>query len=985
MSWQDCAQNIRAAAGREMSDGDIMALMEDIQRRADAARRNRPDLSAAELLRQAGKEAAAEAEMAARVEARNRKMNLAKRVARRQFYENAPDILMGLEAKLVGVNTPFAGSRLSVDATQQTLARDLVGGLTTELERAGLYKFIQGGQHERAIARELWELSRPDGEPGSPQRSGESVSGNSAAAQAAGIIHKYQEAARLLLNKEGAWIGQYDGWIARTSHDADLLRRAGFTRWKADIAARLDERSFDGIDDRDGFLHGIYNALVSGIHLTPEGLQGFKDPAFSGPGNLGKRLSQGRKLHFKDDAAWMDYHDTYGGQSLMESITGGLGAAARSVALMREFGTNPRAEFEADIKYLQEVWRDRDPGLANKLREAKWLTNRFDELDGTASRPVNALAAKIGASVRTGQATAKLGGVLASAITDVPLKASELTYQGVGLLESYGDGLIAPLRGRDGVAGREVADLMLAGLDGMIGNINGRFDAANDGVPGTLSKMANIFFRWSGLTYWTDAQRAGAEFIMARHLGRLVGTDHAHLPPATQRMLQMFDISPAEWNALAGLDLVKGNDGRAYLTPDRARLIGDDMVDNLIGDKLDALRGSMLERLDKVVADTGRLESRLDKLNAVLAKPMPGQAQLDAIDIKATNDAYARQLQTVSAIRDKVLALRDAKASANEVLKTSRREIQKLADAEKRITAQALRRLDKLTAQIPKAEARRVEAELAAEKVKATLLERLEEIQAWPDRLEVESAKLRDAAREDLALKIHAYYADRGQYAVLAPGARERAMLRQGTKAGTIEGEALRFVTQFKAFPAAMISKVWGREIHGGNQGLARAAGIVHMMVATTIFGYMAGVLKDLTKGRTPRDASDPSTWGAAFLQGGGAGIYGDFLLGKANRFGNSALETVAGPTLSSAAELVNIWNGARAGDDKKAAALRWAVGNTPFINLFYTRAAMDYLFLHQVQEAMNPGYLRRFEARVQRENGQTFWLRPTQALGVSE
>ena len=50
----------------------------------------------------------------------------------------------------------------------------------------------------------------------------------------------------------------------------------------------------------------------------------------------------------------------------------------------------------------------------------------------------------------------------------------------------------------------------------------------------------------------------------------------------------------------------------------------------------------------------------------------------------------------------------------------------------------------------------------------------------------------------------------------------------------------------------------------------------------------------------------------------------------------------------------------------------------TRFINLFYTRAALDYFVLHRLQEAMNPGYLRRYEQKVRKENNQTFWLRPT-------
>lgn len=984
MSWQDCADNIRQAAGRDLDDATVMRLFEDVQMRADRLKRERVDLSHAELVRAAAQEASAEADMAARIEARNRKMNLVKRVERRRFYESAPDLLLGIEAKLVGANTPFAGARLSVATQAQTLTRDYAAGVTIELERAGLYGFVRDGKADRAIARELFELNRPDGEPGSSK--------NPQAAQAAAIIHKFQEAARLGMNKEGAWVGQYDGWIARTSHDADRIRRATYETWKADFLAGADERTFDGIDDREGFLKGVYNGLVTGIHLTPDGMQGFKDPAFSGPGNLGKRLSQGRKLHFRDADAWMDYQAKYGGRTLIENVLGGLSNAARNTALMREFGTNPRAEFDGDLKFLEQTWRDRDPTTATRLTEARgMLSNRFDELDGTASRPVNHLAAKIGSSIRLTQSMAKLGGVVLSAITDVPFKAAELRYQGIGLLEGYADGIATILRappkapwsekwGRGAGDNKDVIDLLRAGADGMLGNIAARFDSANDSAPGVLSKLANTYFRWTGLTYWTDAQRAGAEFVMARHLGKLVGTDFADLPKPTRRLLGMFGIAPEEWDALHQVELVKA-DGRAFLTPDAALKLSDEAVESILGDKLHQANSAALDRLAKVVEGVDRLESRLARLAEVAAKAVPTRNDVDAIDVAATVEAYGRQLGAVSALRDKVLAMRDGGATPGQVLKRLPREIQALVDAEKRITANAVRRMDALAARLPKAEARRIEAELAMEKVKAEMLDRLDEMTALPDRLEAEMARLRDKAREDLALKIHAYYADRGEYAVLAPGARERAILRQGTRAGTPAGEALRFVTQFKAFPVAVMSKAWGREIHGGNHGMGRVAGIVHMMVAATAFGYVAGMLKDLWKLRTPRDPRDPATWGAAFLQGGGAGIYGDFLLGKASRFGNSALETVAGPTFSAAGELVNIWNGARAGDDKSAAMLRWTVSNTPFANLFYTRAGLDYLFLYQVQEALNPGFLRRFEARVERENGQRFLLKPSSVL----
>jgi hypothetical protein len=147
----------------------------------------------------------------------------------------------------------------------------------------------------------------------------------------------------------------------------------------------------------------------------------------------------------------------------------------------------------------------------------------------------------------------------------------------------------------------------------------------------------------------------------------------------------------------------------------------------------------------------------------------------------------------------------------------------------------------------------------------------------------------------------------------------------------------------------------------------------------TTVFGYGSMVAKDLIKGRTPRDPEDPKTWVAAMVQGGGFGIYGDFLFGEMrNRMGGGVLATAAGPTLGTIDDLADLWGRVRNGDDSAAAAFKLAVNNTPYMNLFYTRAALDYLVLYQIQEALNPGAVRRMEQRVERENGQEFLLSPS-------
>jgi len=264
--------------------------------------------------------------------------------------------------------------------------------------------------------------------------------------------------------------------------------------------------------------------------------------------------------------------------------------------------------------------------------------------------------------------------------------------------------------------------------------------------------------------------------------------------------------------------------------------------------------------------------------------------------------------------------------------------------------------------------------------------------------------KVSDAAiretREGLDRSLRTYVNDRVSYAVLEPDARTRSILNQGTRPGTVMGDLNRFLTQFKSFPAAYMQKTLGRELYGrgyaptplgegyrGSKDLIAALrngngeklGLAQLLLWTTAFGYLSMSSKDAIKGREPRPADDPKTWIASMVQGGGFGIFGDYLFGEASRFGNRPLESAAGPTLSTAASAFDLWNKVRSGDDAAASSFNLALNNTPFLNLFYTRIALNHLFLYSVQEAMNPGSLRRTEQRIQKENGQQFLIRPSQ------
>jgi hypothetical protein len=251
-------------------------------------------------------------------------------------------------------------------------------------------------------------------------------------------------------------------------------------------------------------------------------------------------------------------------------------------------------------------------------------------------------------------------------------------------------------------------------------------------------------------------------------------------------------------------------------------------------------------------------------------------------------------------------------------------------------------------------------------------------------------------ARTDLENKLRNYIVDNTGFAVLEPDAKTRALMLQGSQAGTWTGEFMRFLMQFKSFTGAYMQKTLGRELYGrgyegddilgalrnGNGEIGALAKLIGM---STLMGYGSMVLKDLAKGKTPRDITDPDmtvkVMLAAMVQGGGAGIYGDFLFGEASRMGSGTIESLAGPTISTAGRVVDLYHKALHGDDVAANAFREVLANTPFLNLFYTRIALDYLIIYNIQEYLNPGYLRRMERRIETENAQTFLVRPSEVV----
>jgi hypothetical protein len=134
-------------------------------------------------------------------------------------------------------------------------------------------------------------------------------------------------------------------------------------------------------------------------------------------------------------------------------------------------------------------------------------------------------------------------------------------------------------------------------------------------------------------------------------------------------------------------------------------------------------------------------------------------------------------------------------------------------------------------------------------------------------------------------------------FAVPSTSIRGRLALTGNVRPGTIPGEVLRSFAMYKNFSVTILNTHIARGLAlDGVSAKGRYLG--GFIVTATLMGALAMQLKEISKGRDPVPMDTPEFWGAAMLQGGGLGIFGDFMFSQTNRFGGGLAETVGGPVV---------------------------------------------------------------------------------------
>lgn len=229
------------------------------------------------------------------------------------------------------------------------------------------------------------------------------------------------------------------------------------------------------------------------------------------------------------------------------------------------------------------------------------------------------------------------------------------------------------------------------------------------------------------------------------------------------------------------------------------------------------------------------------------------------------------------------------------------------------------------------------------------------------------------AEAENLAMRVQMTIREHVEMAVPSGGIEGRALLRGGTKPGTIMGELSNSVAGYKNFAVSMMLGQW-RRLMNQPTGLAKAQYAAKTSALLIAMGALAIQLKELAKGNDPRPMNTSKFWMAASFQSGGLGIFGDFFQSETSRVGGGLAQTIAGPMVGLGADILgpvasNISALVSGGNTYWGRDIaNFLRRNTPVASsLFYARTAYSRLVADELQMFLDPEAQLQFLRQMQK------------------
>lgn len=594
MSAQDCINRIIAAAGRELSNDEIVDIYAKLHKAAlDIKAGRSPDgrqmgLDLGEEINAAGgqwqaaaQRAAADMEAEAATVERQANLQILKMGARQDDMRS-----------LVARGMKWVGSLWGQGALDSIFVRNYRGiniesveqraeGMKAEFKRQLLpawdalgSDFLGFFQDTQKLVNLLKEMRGED-------------SGDPLAKKGAEVWLKVAEDMRQRFNRAGGAIGHLDDWGFPQHHSQERVAFAGHSddpqankeAWINAILPLLDRTRYaddlgtpyDDTRMRD-FLSHAWASIATNGHANIE------PGEFKGTGKRANRHAEERQIHFKDADSVLKYWETFGDKTALEILNAHVDSMAKDIAFIEKLGPNPNLTYQTlRDEALKESTTARPgdtPSLEGKF--AKMDAN-YDYWAGRTVPTYNPTISKIAETITNLNVGGKLGGAaLASFFGDKPMMEAVSTLNHLPALQRWSTevGLLNPMNGDDRRQ-LQVNGLMLESIrSGLL-----RFNESL-GSSSTTGRLANSVMRVTGMSAINDIRKGSFGISLMATVGNQIkeGKDFSTLHESDIRTLRNYGITEKDWNTWKLAELLPYSHNPDVLTPEGISKITDQQL-----------------------------------------------------------------------------------------------------------------------------------------------------------------------------------------------------------------------------------------------------------------------------------------------------------------------------------------------------------------------------------------------------------------------
>tara|TARA_A100000172_G_scaffold75541_2_gene58405 strand:+ start:4708 stop:7215 length:2508 start_codon:yes stop_codon:yes gene_type:complete len=581
MAIDKCIQSVRDAMP-DLDEKQAEELLAEVVDIVDTIKSNKAEQKVTDLQRavdEAIQNRVTDAVREAAILKRNAAINFRVRLAFITKLNATP-----IEEVPVMLNAIMAGRlgksqyKQSIESTSRGLASMAMSVFMRTVEANGVPRsvaigFLQRAKSGESLVKEMDRMATADAE--SPLKG----SGDPTAEAVAKAMEATNEFLRKQGNRSGADIGRIIGRIAKQSHDKTRIAKAGFDTWYNDISPLLDEGLTFGRKMSDGekraFLKSTWEHIVLGKRTD---MMADLDaaPGFTGPANMGKKLSRARSLHFKKDgkSAWT-YMQAYGDRHIGTAFSNQLVGMSDSVAAMMHLGPNPKHMLLGKDGFLtlakNRAIDEGNVAVINELEDPNYLSSlnfMYDEVTGQG----NALPgygqsgyyiARIANWAKNLTSSALLGGTTLASIGDIGTASIRLNEIGIPFFEANASVLSGLMRGRGSGEIREVADSLGVGLDSLMAGIQSRW-LGNDAINGQGAHFVSGLMRITGMNWMNDSLKTAVGISLSNFIAKQAGKKFADIDVSLRSEMEAYGLTPEDFDlmnsAMREVDGVKFHD-----------------------------------------------------------------------------------------------------------------------------------------------------------------------------------------------------------------------------------------------------------------------------------------------------------------------------------------------------------------------------------------------------------------------------------------